>query len=178
LPGITKLTRDQLNDKAEKIGIADAAYLPNRRAVIEAIEERQQMFEGLSPDLFKYGARVLNVHQDRTVIEVSTDLAGFLFRGPLTESGETTVATAVEEDLDLISKRDPKVARSAIAAAALRMGHELDDPYNSASAKAQCARALQSHMDRLLELSPPGQEEEGKLHELKSRRATRRLAAA
>jgi hypothetical protein len=178
LPGLKKLTRDQLNEKAEKIGIADAAYLPNRRAVIEAIEERQLMFEGVSPDLFKHGARVLKVHQDRTVIEVSTDLAGFLFRGPLAESSETSVATAVEEDLEQIRKRDAKVAASAVAASALQMGRELDDPYNSASAKAQCARALQAHLDRLLELSPPGQEEEGKLHELKSRREARRLSAA
>jgi hypothetical protein len=177
LPGITKLTRDQLNDKAEKIGIADAAYLPNRRAVIEAIEERQQMFEGLSPDLFRYGARVIKVHQGRTVIDVSTELAGFLFRRSLAESGQSSVATAVEEDLDLIRSRDPRVADSAIAAAALRMGRELDDPFNSATSKAQCAKALHAHMDRLLELSPPGQEQKGRLHELKSVRATRREAA-
>jgi hypothetical protein len=121
---------------------------------------------------------VLKVHQERTVIEVSTELAGFLFRGPLAESGDASVASAVEEDLEMIRKRDAKVADSALAAAALRMGRELDDPFNSASAKAQCARALHAHMDRLLELSPPGQEKEGKLHELKSQRKARRLSAA
>lgn len=178
MPGLKKLTRDQLNDRALKVGIEDAVELPNRRAVIEAIEERQEMFDGLSPDLFRFGARVLRVHQDRTTIEVSTDLAAFLFRKPLSESGQASVATAVEEDLALIRQRDEKVANSAIAAAALRMGYELDDPFNSATSKSQCAKALQAHMDRLLELSPPGQEEEGKLHELKSQREARRLAAA
>lgn len=174
MPTLKKLTRDQLNDKADQVGVVDAIHLPNRGAVIKAIEAKQQEFEGVSPDLFKRGARVLSVYRGRTTIELSTALASFLFRKPLINSGKTNAVDAVEEDLDLIALRDPRTANSAIAAAALRMAHELEDPYNSATAKSMCAKALQGAMDRLLELSPPGQEEKGSLYDIKAARAKRR----
>lgn len=177
MPPLKKLTRDQLNDKAELLGIEDAEGLQNRAAVIREIEDREEEFHGLSPDLFKRGARVVTVYHGRTTIEVSTKLASFLFRRPLEASGRFNTIKAVEEDLDLIRQRDPKVADSAIAAAALRMAHEIEDPYNSATSKSMCAKALQQAMDRLLELSPPGQEKKGRLYDIKADRAKRRSAA-
>jgi len=177
LPGLSKLTRDELNDRALALGVADAVELPTRRAVIEAIDAKKAEFAGVSPDLFKRGARVVSVHKGRTMIEISTSLASYLFHRPLGESGRGNAIEAVEDDLELIRSRDPLVADSAIAAAALRMAYELEDPLNSATSKSMCAKALQAAMDRLLELSPPGQEEKGKLHELKARRAKRRAAA-
>jgi hypothetical protein len=177
LPSLDKLTRDELNDKAEKLGVEGAVQMKNRRAVIEAIRARQEEFEGVSPDLFSRGARVINVYHGRTVIEVSTDLASYLFEQPLGQSGRTDAVAAVEADLALIRSRDPKVADSGIAAGALQMAHEIEDPYNSATSKSMCMKSLQQAMDRLLELSPPGQEEEGRLYELKVGRAKRRSAA-
>lgn len=177
MPSLDKLTRDQLNEKAEKLGVDGAVRMKNRKAVIEAIEAQQEKFAGLSPDLFNRGARVINVYHGRTVLEVSTDLASYLFREPLGESGRTDTVSAVEADLALIRLRDPKVADSGIAAGALRMAQELEDPYNSATSKSQCMKALHQAMDRLLELSPPGQETKGKLHELKEKRAERQAAA-
>ncbi len=177
MPSLRKLTRDELNDRADRLGVEDAVHLPNRRAVIEAIQAKQKEFEGVSPALFKRGARVLNVYRSRTVIELSTPLASFLFERPLEDSGTMSTVDAVEADLALIRSRDPRVADGAIAAGALRMAHEIEDPFNSATAKSMCMKALQAAMDRLLELSPPGQEEEGKLHDLKKARAARRKAA-
>lgn len=177
MPTLKSLTRDKLNDKAEKLGVEDALQLPNRAAVIKAIEAKQEEFEGTSPDLFNRGARVLNVYHGRTVIELSTALASYLFRKPLGQSARADAVSAVEADLELIRLRDPRVADSAIAAGALRMAHEIEDPYNSATAKSMCMKALQQAMDRLLELSPPGQEEKGRLYELKTGRAKRRSAA-
>lgn len=177
MPSLKKLTRDQLNDKATQLGVEDAVQLPNRKAVLAAIAAKQDEFAGLSPDLFKRGARVISVYKSRTVIEVSTGLASYLFREPLEVSARTNAVDAVERDLALIRARDPKVADSAIAATALRMAYELEDPYNSATSKSMCAKSLQQAMDRLLELSPPGQEEKGKLYDIKSGRAKRRSAA-
>ena len=177
MPTLKKLTRDQLNDKADSLGVENAVRLKNRAAVIKAIEAKQEEFEGVSPDLFKRGARVITVSHGRTVIETSTALASYLFRKPLHESARTNAIEAVEADLDEIRSRDARIADSAIAASALRMAHELEDPYNSATAKSMCAKQLQQAMDRLLELSPPGQEEKGRLYELKTNRAKRRPAA-
>lgn len=177
MPSLKKLPRDELNDRAERVGVVDPVHLPNRRAVIEAIEAKQKEFEGVSPALFKRGARVLNVYRSRTVIELSTALASFLFERPLEDSAPMTTVEAVQADLALIRSRDPRVADGAIAAGAVRMAVEIDDPYTSATAKSMCMKALQGAMDRLLELSPPGQEEQGKLHDLKKARAARRRAA-
>lgn len=177
MPSLKKLTRDELNDKAEALGVDDAVQLPNRRAVIQAIEAKQEEFAGVSPDLFKRGARVLSVYHGRTVVEVSTALASYLFKKPLEQSGRTDTVAAVEADLALIRLRDPRVADSAIAAGALRMAQEIEDPYNSATSKSMCMKSLQQAMDRLLELSPPGQEEKGKLHDLKAQRVKRQSAA-
>lgn len=177
MPSLKKLTRDQLNDKAEKLGVEDAVQLSNRAAVIEAIQAKEKEFEGVSPDLFTRGARVLNVYHGRTVVELSTSLASYLFSEPLAESGRSDTVAAVEADLQQIRLRDPGVADSGIAAGALRMAHEIEDPYNSATSKSMCMKSLQQAMDRLLELSPPGQEEKGRLYELKAGRAKRRSAA-
>lgn len=177
MPSLDKLTRDQLNDRAEKVGIEDAVQMPNRRAVIQAIEARQSEFDGVSPAFFRRGARVLNVYHGRAVIEVSRELASFLFERPLEECAPTDTVGAVEADLALIRSRDPLVAESALAAGALRMAHEIEDPFNSATSKSQCMKALHQAMDRLLELSPPGQDKKGRLYEIKAEREARRKAA-
>lgn len=46
-------------------------------------------------------------------------------------------------------------ATSAIAASALELARQLDNPRNSATAKSMCAGRLQEALDRLLELNPP-----------------------
>jgi hypothetical protein len=67
-------------------------------------------------------------------------------------------------------------ATSAVAASALELARQLDNPRNSATAKSMCAGRLQEALDRLLELNPP-QREDTPLDEITKRRANR-LAAA
>lgn len=88
------------------------------------------------------------------------------------------VVSAVEADLRELGKRDPKLARSAQAAAALALARELDDE-NSATSKSMCAKALNETMDRLRELAPPERKKDG-IDELSARRTKRleRSAAA
>jgi pyruvate/2-oxoglutarate dehydrogenase complex dihydrolipoamide acyltransferase (E2) component len=85
---------------------------------------------------------------------------------------DLTVLDAVKGDIAGIARLDPKLARSGLAASALALARELDDPDNSATSKSMCAKSLIDALERLRELAP---DEEGNdaLDELASRRAAR-----
>lgn len=128
----------------------------------------------------KRRTRVISVYgpfNSRTMLEVPTDLATELLRKPLSESGRTSVISAVERDLKELRKRSPALADSAIAATAVQLAYELENPYNSATSKSMCARSLADAMDRLRELAP-AEEEKDKLDDLSARRAARRKRRA
>jgi hypothetical protein len=64
------------------------------------------------------------------------------------------------------------IAGSALAAAALELASQLDDPGVAASAKAACARSLREVTDRLRELVPPVPKGD-KVDEITARRKSR-----
>lgn len=173
MPTLKKLTRDQLNDKALKLGVPDAVEMKNRAAVIEAIEARKAELDD-RPDVrvvgvFRNGLYALvELHVDR-VLELFGDLA--------VQLGGTETIDATRAELEEIRRRDPEVGDSALAAAALRMAYELDHPGNSATAKSYCVKELRQTMDRLRELSPPAPKKVGKLHDIKEERSARRKVA-
>lgn len=84
-----------------------------------------------------------------------------------------TVLAALERDL-----RDlpPTIARGPLAATALALAGQIDDPGNSATSKSMCARSLLDTLDQLRALAPPDQEDDS-LDDLAARRAARRTAA-
>lgn len=82
------------------------------------------------------------------------------------------MVAAVKRDLTEIAKRDRGLAKSGIAAAALRLAEALDEPKNSATSKAMCAKALAENLERLRELTP-AEKENDKLDELSARRSKR-----
>jgi hypothetical protein len=88
---------------------------------------------------------------------------------------QLTVVGAVRGDLAEIKKRDPRLAKSALAASALALARELDSD-TSATSKSMCARALLETMDRLRVLAP-AKEERDKVDELSARRDARRKPA-
>jgi hypothetical protein len=174
VPALKKLTRDALNDKALKLGITDAVEMPNRAAVIEAIEEAKA-----APP----GARVLSVFGNglRVLVEMHVDRAREEFgAAQLVDAGRTDVVDATEQELAALRKVSAEVADSALAAAALRMAFEIDHPYNSATAKANCVSELHKVMDKLRELAAEDGEAKAKagskVDELRERRAKRRAA--
>jgi hypothetical protein len=174
MPGLNKLTRDALNDKALKLGIADAVEMPNRAAVIEAIKAVKAVPVGTSVlSVFSNGQRVLVEMGVERALEEFGD-------APLAKAGRCEVVDATERELVALRKETPKVADSALAAAALRMAFEIDHPYNSATAKSNCVSELHKVMDRLYELA--GEEAKasgtgGKVDELRARRTRRRAAS-
>lgn len=171
MPSLKKLTRDALNDKALRLGI-DAVGMPNRAAVIEAIEAVRAEPVGTS---------VLSVfgNDQRVLVEMSLERAVEEFGGtPLAKAGRCEVVDATEQELAELRKATPQVANSALAAAALRMAFEVDHPYNSATAKSNCVSELHKIMDRLYELAEEqGSGKGGKVDELRARRAKRRAAS-
>lgn len=120
--------------------------------------------------------RVLSVFgpfNSRVLVEMSADDAAAMFPDmDLGSLGRSEVLEAVERDLAGIRERDPKVASSATAAAAMQMAIELEHPYNSATSKSMCAKALMEAMRELRDLVPPV-EKKGELHAIKDARAAR-----
>lgn len=95
-------------------------------------------------------------------------------RGSSRASGD--VEKAVRSDLAEIALRDERLAGSALAASAVALAREIDDPGNSATSKSMCAKALLETLDRLRSLAPQ-EEANDKLDELATRRSARVAAS-
>lgn len=83
-----------------------------------------------------------------------------------------SVTASVEADLAAVAKQDKALATGALAALALSMARQLDDPGNSATSKSMCARVLLDTMSRLRELTPEAEEADG-VDDLQKRRQKR-----
>jgi hypothetical protein len=110
------------------------------------------------------------------VVSMTVGRAIALF-GPLADITPLRTLKATEQDLAEIRKQDPALADSTLAAVALSMARELDNPYNSATSKSMCAGKLQDVMDRLRELAPPLKKGDT-VDDLANRRRSRRADAA
>jgi hypothetical protein len=108
------------------------------------------------------------------VVSMTVGRAIELF-GPLAGITPLRTLKATERDLAELRKRDKDLADSTLAAVAVSMARELDNPYNSATSKSMCAGKLQDVMDRLRELAPP-QKKGDALDDLADRRSARRAA--
>ncbi len=84
---------------------------------------------------------------------------------------------AVEENLKLLARRDPQLARSPLAASLLALARELDAPGNSATSRAMCAKAYSDTFEQLWALAPED-EEADRLDDLSARRAARLAGGA
>lgn len=85
-----------------------------------------------------------------------------------------SVEAAVARDL----KQFGREARdSALAATALALAAELDDPSNSATSKSMCAKSMVDVLRELRAVAPPKREADD-LDDLTARRKVRRAVAA
>lgn len=85
-----------------------------------------------------------------------------------------TVAAAVRGELETMAGRAPEIRGTALAALAVAMAREVDDPGNSATAKSMCAGRLIDAVDRLRATVPAEIQADG-LDDLAARR-DRRIA--
>lgn len=85
---------------------------------------------------------------------------------------DSTVVAAVRRELRELDKRVSGLSKLTLAASALALAREIDDPSNSATSKSMCARALNETMDRLRQLAP-AEEDETPLDDLQKRRAAK-----
>lgn len=84
-----------------------------------------------------------------------------------------SVVAAVERDL---GRLDVSAREGALAATALELAAQLDEPENSATSKSMCARALTETLEKLRALAPPEERPKGKLYELRANVASRSSA--
>lgn len=145
------MNRKELDDEARAAGIAKPGKF-KRKADLEAALAAAASPPGHLAD--GTTAFVISVFKKRALIEVSTETAGQLFGQALGDFGRTHTIEAVERDIAQIAKRDCGLAESGMAAAALRMAYELENPWNSATSKAQCAKSLRELLETLLERAP------------------------
>lgn len=86
-----------------------------------------------------------------------------------------SVAAAVTDELKLMADRAPEIRGTALAALAVALAREVDDPDNSATSKSLCAGRLIDAVDRLRQMVPAEVQADG-LDDLAARR-DRRLAS-
>lgn len=79
-----------------------------------------------------------------------------------------TVYASVKRDLSDLARVDPTLAASGLAASALALARMIDNKENSATSRSMCARELRETLDRLRELAPPEEVEDG-IDELNAR---------
>jgi hypothetical protein len=60
-----------------------------------------------------------------------------------------SVPAATDRDIRSIARENKELGRGGLAAAALALAREIDDPETSASAKASCVRQLRATLDEL-----------------------------
>jgi hypothetical protein len=75
-------------------------------------------------------------------------------------SDDLTVVAAVRRDLAEVASVDPELARSGLAATALALAKQLDNP-NSATSMSMCANALRDTLAALRERVPTQQAADG-----------------
>lgn len=129
----------------------------------------------LAFDLADAGGRVVSVFgmfNGRVLVEMSDTTAAKLFAGPLEASSRTGLVEAVERDIALIADRSLELAGSGLAASALAMALEIENPFNSATSKSMCATGLRDALAQLRELIPQESEEDA-LDDLARRRSVR-----
>ena len=110
----------------------------------------------------------------RTKASQSKVKAAQTVSGDALESGDPKVTAAIRRD---IAELPPELATSGLAALALALATQIDDPANSATSKSMCAGQLRDTLRDLRELTP-ADEEADELDDLASRRATRRSGVA
>jgi hypothetical protein len=170
----TAAARKRKTPSGRKRKTAPAASRKRKTAPAKATRRRD-------PPTAANGYRLVSVFgpfNAYALVEMSAERAAELFDCPLTSSlSSSVVIDATEAELKLIAKRNPGLAGSALAASAVALAYEIQNPYNSATSKSMCARELRETMAKLRELAPEADAEDG-IDELGNRREARRRRAA
>lgn len=125
-------------------------------------------------------ARIISVFgafNNRALVEMSADDAMELVGRDEIDVPRARSITAAELEVERIRELDPALADSLMAAAIVSLAYELDNPYNSATSKANCVGELRQTMNRLHELMPESQEQDV-VDELREQRDKRRAGSA
>ena len=94
----------------------------------------------------------------------------------MAKQGVVTVAAAVAAELAEYGRRKPGLERSPLAAAALALAADMDDPATGSTSRSMVAKELRDTLAALRALAP-AEEAKDDLDELAERRAARRAAS-
>lgn len=162
--GTGKDGRVLVKDVREAVGSLPERKRPAEQ-ILNAVEKRGEVLE------------IFGAFGDKALLLIPTEVAQEVWREPLVKAGPMNVVEALERELAEIGKRAPDVANSSLAATAIRLAYELQNPFNSATSKSMCSRQLMEALERIRELAPPAKEADP-LDELNARRAARRAGGA
>lgn len=126
-------------------------------------------------DLKAFGARVVSVFgpfNSRVMIEMNAERAEALFPDGLGDARPARVIDAIEREIESWRGLAPLVADSTYAATAVALAYEVEDPWNSATSKAYCAKELRETMTLLRAMLPVAEKKDG-INELERRREER-----
>jgi hypothetical protein len=87
------------------------------------------------------------------------------------------VALAAQQDLDRLAVEGAQLPSAALAATALCMAAQLDDPRTSATSKSMCAARLVECLETIASLTPERTSDDS-IDDLATRRAARRTGRA
>jgi hypothetical protein len=100
---------------------------------------------------------VFGPFNSRALVEVSSEVAQKLIDDATIDPAPAFVIDAVLRDIASLAERDKELAGSGLAMSMLTMAYEMANPYNSATSKSMCAKALADAMRQLRELAPAKQ---------------------
>lgn len=167
--------------------VATAEPLPTESS--DASEPKPDVLESVAPPgdgedgaerfEFTYIVSVFKVGKfvERALVEMPAELAFQIAKPDRGNPLIAVVAEGVYRDLAAAAAVAPALAQSALAGTAIRLAMEMENPYNSATSKSMCARALIETMEQIRALMPDGEEEGDELDELEKRRQAREAAA-
>lgn len=130
------------------------------------------------PPLVVNGLMLISVHgpfNSRALVEMSAERALELFEQPLSSAlSPIHVIDATMAEITELAARAPNLGldESAMAASALALAYEIQNPFNSATSKSMCAHELRETMSKLRDLAPARDEDDG-IDDLSTRRAAR-----
>lgn len=149
---------------SEKIERPESETAPSVDTPESGEPEAEQLPYTYVVSVFKIGAGDSAV--ERALVEMPAELAFQIARADRDNPLVAVVLRGVYRDLSKIAVLAPELAESALAGTAIRMASELENPYNSATSKSMCARALIETMEQIRSLAPDGEEEGDELDAL------------
>lgn len=174
-------TKTRRKPAAKKARTVKPTSATKAKAVKKTPKPRTVPARNRKPPVIANGITLVSVFgpfNSRVLVEMSAERAHGLLDGqPLNSSlAPTRVIDATLAEIADLAKREKGLAESALAASAIALAYEIENPFNSATSKSMCSRELRETMKQLHELAP--EQKTDRVDDLTARRDARRRRAS